>query len=391
MYQQLDWGIFFSWGCITVGIYEGGIFRGNFGIYSPNDVFKISFENGKMNYYKNNGLIYSSTVNPNANTNYYVGVAIKSKSYYMSIPRIGFDARVVSSQLSVQRDQINLKVSSSDYNGNTIVSKINLDAASASISASKINLTGYVTISNLNTPGSVTIDGGNIRANSVSFDKCTGGTLSLGGINNISGLLQVKNATGAVVTKLDKDGITMLQSAIKLNDDNYTDAQYIGSGITFSNNKMVASYCNANYEGMGNEYNSVAEYASDHIDITSDGSLVGYMGKFNVSLAMGGVTTARAYELHLESRDIVNSLTPMSLIASSVRLDKLQGYTNYDKISLGATGSCRIDTSSGNLRLYSSADGSSDNGIRINSNSTIDFRINGVTKFTIDSTGGHNV
>lgn len=52
---------------------------------------------------------------------------------------------LLSSAITQNATNIALKVSSSDFNGNTIVSKINLDATTATIQASKINLVGAVT------------------------------------------------------------------------------------------------------------------------------------------------------------------------------------------------------------------------------------------------------
>lgn len=78
------------------------------------------------------------------------------------------------STLSVQAGQISAKVSEQDFNGNNIVSKINLTAAEASIESGKINLVGFVTISSLNTPGMVTIHEGNIVGNSFTVGRGSG-------------------------------------------------------------------------------------------------------------------------------------------------------------------------------------------------------------------------
>lgn len=45
-------------------IYESGNSRGNFGAYAANDVFKIAVEGGRVKYYRNNVLVYNSTIAP---------------------------------------------------------------------------------------------------------------------------------------------------------------------------------------------------------------------------------------------------------------------------------------------------------------------------------------
>lgn len=88
------------------------------------------------------------------------------------------DYTTLESQVSANATAITLKVSSSDYNGNTIASLINQTATTIQISASKIQLSGYVTFTNLSTSGQTSINGGNIQTSSISSDKISVGTLS---------------------------------------------------------------------------------------------------------------------------------------------------------------------------------------------------------------------
>jgi hypothetical protein len=48
----------------TCEIYESGNFRGNYGTYSVNDLFKISVEAGVVKYYRNGVLVYNSLIVP---------------------------------------------------------------------------------------------------------------------------------------------------------------------------------------------------------------------------------------------------------------------------------------------------------------------------------------
>lgn len=90
-----------------------------------------------------------------------------------------------------------------------IISTINLSTEAISISAGKINLTGYITATNLSTSGQTTINGANITTGSLSADKIYGGTLTLGGAGNVSGILTIKNATGAIVGTLNNTGLSL--------------------------------------------------------------------------------------------------------------------------------------------------------------------------------------
>lgn len=71
-----------------------------------------------------------------------------------------------SSSISQIAGEIQTKVSAGE-----ISSTINQTAQSVRINASKINLDGYVTFTNLSTSGQTTIDGGNIATNTISVDS----------------------------------------------------------------------------------------------------------------------------------------------------------------------------------------------------------------------------
>jgi phage minor structural protein len=83
-------------------------------------------------------------------------------------------------QITVQAGQIALKVSAGE-----IASALNLTAQSALISASKINLSGYVTITSLGSGGSTSIDGSRITTGTVAASRID--------VNN----LYVKHLSGA--------------------------------------------------------------------------------------------------------------------------------------------------------------------------------------------------
>lgn len=86
----------------------------------------------------------------------------------------------VAAEFSVKEGEIQSKVSSSDYNGNTIASMINQTATTVQISASKINLNGYVTVTDLSTSGSTTINGSNITTGTINANLVTVSNLEVG-------------------------------------------------------------------------------------------------------------------------------------------------------------------------------------------------------------------
>lgn len=99
----------------------------------------------------------------------------------------------MQSSITQNATAITTKVSITDYNGDTIVSKINQSATKIEQSALNIDLSGYVTFNSLSTPGQTIIDGANLKTGtvvadtvrsswvytgSISADQITAGTIS---------------------------------------------------------------------------------------------------------------------------------------------------------------------------------------------------------------------
>ena len=80
----------------------------------------------------------------------------------------GTEKRVTAAESTIrqQAESIELKVSKDD-----VISVINQTPEAVKIDASKIELSGYVTFKNAVTKGEVTIDGGNLKAGTVTADK----------------------------------------------------------------------------------------------------------------------------------------------------------------------------------------------------------------------------
>ena len=110
-----------------------------------------------------------------------------------------------TANLQVQAAEISSTVSKK-VNEDEIISKINQTPEQVTIDASKVNLSGYVTISNLAGDGTTVINGSNITTGEISADRISGGTLKLGGANNVDGLMEVYDAENHLIGKWDVNG-----------------------------------------------------------------------------------------------------------------------------------------------------------------------------------------
>lgn len=95
------------------------------------------------------------------------GISANVSSLQTTTSNLGTRMSAAESSITQNANNISLKVSSSDYNGNTIASLINQSATTVTIQASKIDLTGYVTVTSLSTAGATTINGANITTGTI--------------------------------------------------------------------------------------------------------------------------------------------------------------------------------------------------------------------------------
>lgn len=107
------------------------------------------------------------------------------------------EERVTAAESTIQQqaESIELKVSKDD-----VISTINQTAETVKIDASKVELSGYVTFTNAATKGEVTIDGGNLKAGTVTADKIDVANLfaqNITATGSITGLNLV-GATGTI-------------------------------------------------------------------------------------------------------------------------------------------------------------------------------------------------
>lgn len=102
---------------------------------------------------------------------------IEADNISLSVQTLDNRMGTAEAQILIQAGEISQRVSYTDYNGQTIGSLINQTPYAIDIEAGKLNLKGYATFSSLSTAGTTTIDGSNIRTESMSADAIFGGTL----------------------------------------------------------------------------------------------------------------------------------------------------------------------------------------------------------------------
>ena len=108
--------------------------------------------------------------------------------------RLNMQMKYASSQIVQTADGITSTVKK----GN-VISSINQSAEAITINANKLNLTGYITATDVGATGSTVINGSRIY----------GGTLTLGGSGGLNGELLVKNINGDNVVRLNQAGIRL--------------------------------------------------------------------------------------------------------------------------------------------------------------------------------------
>lgn len=94
--------------------------------------------------------------------------------------------------------QVGGKLNEKDFTGANIMLAVNNDSSSAQIEADKVNLNGYVTMTNLSTAGKTTINGGNITTGTIDASKAT--ITNINADNIKSGTITGRAISGGTIT-----------------------------------------------------------------------------------------------------------------------------------------------------------------------------------------------
>ena len=191
-----------------------------------------------------------------------------------------------TSSITQLSNEIDLKVSKTDYTGEEIVSKINLAPDNIIISSPHIDLSGTVTVSSL-ADGTTTIDGACIKTGSVSANRISGGELS--GVSlNIADKFLVSNSGVMTCTDANLGGTLNAVSgtftnlvttgSIKSSDTGGFGIEFSSSGDGFVGNRKSGS----TFAGM--QYISSA----DQLILTNSGNTVSFVGSGVSFIQMSG-------------------------------------------------------------------------------------------------------
>ena len=191
-----------------------------------------------------------------------------------------------TSSITQLSNEIDLKVSKSDYTGEEIVSKINLAPDNIVISSPHIDLSGTVTVSSL-ADGTTTIDGACIKTGSISANRISGGELS--GVSlNIADKFLVSNSGVMTCTDAILGGTLNAVSgtftnlvttgSIKSSDTGGFGIEFAISGDGFVGNRKSGS----TFAGM--QYISSA----DQLILTNSGNTVSFVGSGVSFIQMSG-------------------------------------------------------------------------------------------------------
>ena len=128
----------------------------------------------------------------------------------------------MNASINIKANEINQTVSQK-VGKNEVISSINQTPETITINASKINLQGYVTLSNLSTSGETSINGANIQTGTLSASKITSGTLDASKVSVTN--LNANNITSGTISGSKISGGT-------INGNNVTISNLNASNIT---------------------------------------------------------------------------------------------------------------------------------------------------------------
>lgn len=207
-------------------------------------------------------------------------------------------AERLSSEISANATEIGLRLKTNDFTNAEITAKLNDGTSTVKLSADKINLQGYVTLSNLSTAGQTEINGANIKTGTLSASKITSGTLdatkvtvtNLSASNINTGSLTLSNFTGTYAInsagfKVTKKG-EIISTSGKIGG--YTINQYnlYGKqvGISSENNHGWAFWAGDDLSGeQPSEYGKNAPFRVGHNGYVYASNIDIAGGSFNVN------------------------------------------------------------------------------------------------------------
>lgn len=202
-------------------------------------------------------------VKSNASSNFDILAGrINAKADYSEVSELGQKINNVEFDMDAMDGRISQKVSSTDYNGETMMALINLTSSSAKIEAKNIELKGAVTVLS-----ELSNDLGNIYAGNIDISN----DISVG--NNIT----MKGSSGSVrlpgnnfYLESHRDGDAEIHA---YNDLHYTALEHIFNGrVDFSRARALYGVASSDTSGLGFAFNG-----NDRLYVRIDGRDVGHV------------------------------------------------------------------------------------------------------------------
>lgn len=226
------------------------------------------------------------------------------------------------SEIKQTTDSITSTVSKKVGN-NEVISKINQSAETVTINANKVNLSGYVTVSNLKTAGKTTINGSNITTGTIDASKATITNINASNIKSgtISGrAISGGSITGTTITngnnfKVDVNGNMSCSNATIKNGK-----IELQSGTSASPNFKIGKnfYLTENYMQMG----------TDTPTYTEGVEISGGNGSASIGVTQGDNQT------FISPRDITTGYVYANNISSDQRLKENIKESNINAIDI---------------------------------------------------------
>lgn len=213
------------------------------------------------------------------------------------------------------------QVVSKKVGADEIISKINQTAEKITIDASKLNLTGYVTIANLKGSGTTEINGANIITGSIDADKL-----------NVTDLSALNASIGGF--RITEDAITMSGDTFytALSKKPLTDETPYGALVSYWRMNSVGTY-----------YGS---YSQISYGILEAGTISGTTPTYTPSFKVSGdsITLGNIASLEIKNKELIGIFdgTTPTIVTRTLTLNAMSLAANYDGETTG-----RINSVSG--------------------------------------------
>ena len=174
---------------------------------------------------------------------------------------------------------------------NEIISRINQSPEAITIQASKVDLTGYVTFTNLSTPGQTVIDGGNLVTGTVTANKLDAADI------NASKTLTVGAMTDAAAA-------TILNSNVQIGGRNLCTGTAVSKQLT-PDNSYFSPYGIYSISAYGGA--AIADTANTQYTASFDYTITGVDEAFNLTISPRTASTSYAGEFVVAKIPLGNS------------------------------------------------------------------------------------